>query len=271
MAIINRRETELTNVVGSGIDVFLTTPDGIPINTVTVSGITRLLVQTEGISGGGGGNTKIEGDSSGNVAEVTASNELKTTAAVTSLPSITLASQASPFTSDLNVSLDGETVDVSDRAARDLGKVDIAAFDTSLPAGTNNIGDVDILTLPDVTQPTHDNLNLNANLQIGDVDASTSNPVPAKELRSGTATTSNVVSIASNTTILAANASRLGATVYNDSTKVLFLKFGATASATSFTVRLSADDYYEVPYNYTGVIDGIWAMANGNARVTELT
>jgi len=35
-------------------------------------------------------------------------------------------------------------VNVTDRAARDLGKVDIAAFDVSLPAGTNNIGDVDI-------------------------------------------------------------------------------------------------------------------------------
>lgn len=39
-------------------------------------------------------------------------------------------------------------VDVTDRALRDNGKVDIAAFDASLPAGTNNIGDVDVLSLP---------------------------------------------------------------------------------------------------------------------------
>lgn len=45
----------------------------------------------------------------------------------------------------------GQTFDVSDRAARDCGKVDIAAFDAALPAGTNNIGDVDILTMPNVT------------------------------------------------------------------------------------------------------------------------
>ena len=38
-------------------------------------------------------------------------------------------------------------VDVTDRAARDMGKVDVAAFDVSLPAGTNNLGDVDILTI----------------------------------------------------------------------------------------------------------------------------
>lgn len=40
----------------------------------------------------------------------------------------------------------GLMVNVSDRAARDLGKVDIATFDASLPAGTNNIGDVDVVS-----------------------------------------------------------------------------------------------------------------------------
>lgn len=46
----------------------------------------------------------------------------------------------------LTVDVSG-TVDVSDRAARDLGKVDIAAFDVALPTGANNIGDVDVLTI----------------------------------------------------------------------------------------------------------------------------
>jgi len=40
------------------------------------------------------------------------------------------------------------TRDISDRAARDLGKVDVAGFDVPLPAGTNKIGDVDVLSLP---------------------------------------------------------------------------------------------------------------------------
>ena len=39
-------------------------------------------------------------------------------------------------------------VDVTDRALRDNGKIDIAAFDVALPAGTNNIGDIDVLTVP---------------------------------------------------------------------------------------------------------------------------
>ncbi len=62
---------------------------------------------------------------------------------------------------DLKVTLDSETVDIGDRAARDLGKVDIAAFDVALPAGSNNIGDVDVLTLPSLPAGSNN---------IGDVD-----------------------------------------------------------------------------------------------------
>jgi hypothetical protein len=41
---------------------------------------------------------------------------------------------------DLKVTLDTEQVDISDRAARDMGKIDIAAFDVALPTGTNKLG-----------------------------------------------------------------------------------------------------------------------------------
>ena len=88
---------------------------------------------------------------------------------------------------------------------------------------------------------------------------------------SGTATLSNVSSSATNVTLLSANASRKGATIQNDSTQVLFVKFGTTASATSYTVRMVPNAYYEVPFGYTGRIDGIWVSANGDARMTEMT
>jgi hypothetical protein len=92
--------------------------------------------------------------------------------------------------------------------------------------------------------------------------------------RPGTTTntvTSTVAGSASSVTILAANGGRKGATVVNDSTVLLYLKLGTTASATDYTVKMAADQYYEVPFNYTGRIDGIWASATGNARITELT
>lgn len=89
--------------------------------------------------------------------------------------------------------------------------------------------------------------------------------------KSGTATLTNVNSSATNVTILAANTARKGAQFFNDSTQILYLKFGTTASTTSFTVPLAAATYYELPAGYTGNIDGIWASAVGVVRVTEET
>lgn len=86
-----------------------------------------------------------------------------------------------------------------------------------------------------------------------------------------TATLSNVNASASSVTLLAANTARLGATIVNDSTVTLYVKFGATASTTSYTVKLLADAYYEVPFGYYGIIDGISASATGVIRITEIT
>jgi hypothetical protein len=72
-------------------------------------------------------------------------------------------------------------------------------------------------------------------------------------------------------TLLSANANRDRATIYNDATTDLYVKLGATASTTSFTVKVTPNGYYETPENYTGVIDGVWAATGGAARITELT
>jgi hypothetical protein len=92
------------------------------------------------------------------------------------------------------------------------------------------------------------------------------------------AATSTNTSVARATTvggvlILAANALRKGATITNASTAVLFIKFAAIGgtSATSFTVRLVANAYIEIPFGYTGDISGIWASGGGGgANVSEL-
>jgi hypothetical protein len=103
------------------------------------------------------------------------------------------------------------------------------------------------------------------------VAISPNNTVNVLQAKSSTATRTDVASSASSVTIWAANTSRLGATIYNDSNKILYVKFGTTASTTDFTVLMDAGDYYEVPFSYTGRIDGIWSGANGSARLTELT
>jgi hypothetical protein len=89
--------------------------------------------------------------------------------------------------------------------------------------------------------------------------------------RTATATCTNVASSASNVTLLSLNAARNGATIYNDSTSAVYVKLGSTASASSFTVKMGAGGYYEVPFGYTGQIDAMWVSANGSARMTELT
>jgi hypothetical protein len=91
-------------------------------------------------------------------------------------------------------------------------------------------------------------------------------PTPA-----GTSALTNVAGSASSVTLLAINTSRLGASIFNDSAATLYVKFGTTASITSYTVQLSRYEYYEVPFGYTGRIDGIWSAALGNARICELT
>lgn len=100
---------------------------------------------------------------------------------------------------------------------------------------------------------------------------STAGVIQTTASTSSTTSVSSVAASASNVTVLGANASRVGATVFNDSTVTLYLKLGATAATNSYTVQLSARSYYEVPFGYVGIIDGIWDSATGNARVTELT
>jgi len=84
-----------------------------------------------------------------------------------------------------------------------------------------------------------------------------------------TANKTNVPAAVASTVLLAANAVRLGASIYNDSPAELLVSMGATASASSFSVDMLPGAYFEVPANYTGVISGLWASATGNARVTE--
>lgn len=90
---------------------------------------------------------------------------------------------------------------------------------------------------------------------------------------SSTATTSQVSDTATSTTLLSSNAARLGASITNDSSIALYIKLGTTASTTDYTVRLVQYAYYEVPFGYTGRIDGIWASdpGDGAARITEFT
>jgi hypothetical protein len=106
---------------------------------------------------------------------------------------------------------------------------------------------------------------------VNDGDISSANPIPAKEARASSATLTNVAGSATTVTLLGSNAARIGAYLFNDSSAALYVKMGATASATSFTVKVAAGGYFELPHPcYTGILDGLWDSATGAARVTEV-
>lgn len=88
---------------------------------------------------------------------------------------------------------------------------------------------------------------------------------------SATATPTSVGASISSVSLLAANSSRKGTTIWNNSSANLYIELGATATTSAFTARVSAGGYYEIPFTYTGAISGIWDAANGSALVREFT
>jgi hypothetical protein len=134
-----------------------------------------------------------------------------------------------------------------------IGNVDVVTL-PSIPAGTNNIGDVDVLTLPALVAGT---------ATIGVV----------MDERVSTSTRSSTPDSATNVTVLASNANRKAAFFFNDSDQIAYLALGATATTSDYTVKMAAGGFYEIPAPvYTGIVDCIWASnSTGSMRVTELT
>jgi hypothetical protein len=89
---------------------------------------------------------------------------------------------------------------------------------------------------------------------------------------SNTSTTSTGTTVAgttSNISLLPANASRKGVTIWNNSTANLFIDTASNAPTTAFSVKINAGGYYELPFGYTGAIFGVWDAVNGSAFIRE--
>jgi len=144
------------------------------------------------------------------------------------------------------------SISTSYKTKRSTQRIDNLSFDE-----TYDISAVELLA--------EDNSNAVIRRLQSDASGNLKVNISASYLSPTTGTASTVAGSASSVTLLASNANRLGATIFNDSTAALYIKLGATASATSFAIKVLQDDYYEVPFQYTGIIDGIWASATGNA------
>lgn len=188
----------------------------------------------------------------------------------------------------LLTTIDADTGTLAGAVAGSEMQVDIVSAPT-LTVQATNLGIRDLVFASDKVDASGSTLGANSGVDIGDVTINNGSGASAVNIQDGgnsitvdgtvtinepkasTASHTNVSASASNVTLLSSNANRLGATIYNDSTAVLYVKLGATASTTSFVTKLYQDDYYEVPFNYTGIIDGIWASATGAARIVEFT
>lgn len=256
---------------GTTSDVF---PINESLNDYSLAKLTRSVITGETTAGGGGFvNVKVNpsgaltislGDIDGVMGQKTMANSLPVVIASnqTAVPitdnsgSITVdGTVAATQSGTWNITNISGSVSLPTGAATEStlsslnGKVTACntgavTISSALPAGTNNIGDVDVLTLPPVSFSTY----------------------------SSTSVTS-VTAAAVSTAILASNANRRMAILVNDSDKVAYVKLGATASTTSYSYRLAPLQTLElaVPV-YTGAIDAIWdSSPTGSMRVTEIT
>jgi hypothetical protein len=87
--------------------------------------------------------------------------------------------------------------------------------------------------------------------------------------KASSVTISRVATSTTSATLISSNSSRKKAVIVNDSTSILYVKYGTTASATSYTYKLQSDDTLEET-NYTGRIDGILDTGTGNAQTTDI-
>lgn len=83
----------------------------------------------------------------------------------------------------------------------------------------------------------------------------------------------NISGTTGSVIVAATDGNRRSILAVNDSTAVMFLKYGLTASTTSYSVRVPSLGYWEMPLPiWQGEIDAIWDAVNvGAGRFTILT
>lgn len=84
-------------------------------------------------------------------------------------------------------------------------------------------------------------------------------------------TNTNVTSSITSVPLFPANHRRKGATIFNDSTAVLYLSLKGAASTSNFNYWMAPGAHWELPFKHKLAIYGIWAAADGFARCGDLT
>lgn len=90
----------------------------------------------------------------------------------------------------------------------------------------------------------------------------------------GEVTFTTVASSASSVTLIDANPRRKRMFIVNTSTAILYVRLATTlttaTATTSHSFQMAANTSIEL-VGFTGAVTGIWASANGQANITELS
>lgn len=107
---------------------------------------------------------------------------------------------------------------------------------------------------------------------VNDGDVAKTNPLPVAQIAAVTATVSQTAQTITPATLLAANANRKSAILWNTGAATLYVLFGVgTVSSTNWSAKLNTDDRLVLsPGDFSGVISGVWsATGSGYCTVTE--
>jgi hypothetical protein len=161
-----------------------------------------------------------------------------------------------------------------------IGNVAHGAADSGNPVKIGGFGQATAPTAVDSLDRVNGWFGLNGQqvVALADIAGNLTDPTATVAVKPDTVTTAALTAVASAATsaqLLAANAVRRGIVIVNTDANALLIKYGTTASASSFTYQIAANGTLELPAPgqalYTGRIDGIWAADGaGSAFITEL-
>lgn len=170
---------------------------------------------------------------------------------------VTLANNS---TGVVSVDDNGSTLSIDDGG----GTITVDGTVAATQSGTWNVNNISgTVSLP--TGAATSALQTTGNSTLSTISTNTS-------VRGATGTTSSVNDTTTSTQLAASATGRKELFITNTSSATLYVKFGTTASSTSFAVALSQNETF-IEDKYTGVVHGVWATDpnDGAAVITVVT
>ncbi len=111
------------------------------------------------------------------------------------------------------------------------------------------------------------------------IDFSATNAVPIsgsisavpQHPATSSATRPTTVTSSTSQMILAANANRQGAIVFNEGGALMYVLLGSPATASFYSYQMASLSTLELPFGYVGAVSGICASGTAQPMATELT